>query len=289
MLDNRPLSAVPAALDGITRHRHTSAAISAALDANDRADGKHAVIMSADGQQQRFVRNLGWLLRHSGELLSPRQGPAFTLRGWRYGKAAPVGSYGHSPITGQPHIGPVSIDTHSPVLCAHLADGRTYACAFADAGVLLDWLDRPSFQHLTATVDLLHAAYQNMPPSTCAIGGLDWKRHVAQYRYYLTRGRTERLYSEYPAELTTNRRDKPAPVSAELRARLDSLREANRLAALALDISELRSAYKRATCLGDRAVAELLFDAVGSFLGELPRERYFPPMPSPMPQPQSAA
>lgn len=158
MSDARPLPAVPAALDGVAHYRHISATVSAALRvAAETTHRNHAVIMSADGETVRTVRNLGWLMRHRSELLAPSQGPAFTIRGWRYAPRAGVL--------------PVPVEHHGPVLLAHLADGRTFACTFADASVLFDWLDRPSFAHLSATVNL--RSYSRTP-STCAVGGLDW-------------------------------------------------------------------------------------------------------------------
>lgn len=262
-----------------------SAAVSAALAADHAADHA-AVVISPNGETVRTVHNLGWLMRHKADLRLPSEGPAFTLRAWRYGAAPPVGSYGYSPIDGRPHLGPIRVETHSPVLVAHFSDGHTYAAfatTFADAGVLFDWLARPSFMGYSATVDLHHSG---TAPSTCAIGGLDWSRHVAELRMMRARVALNRLYAEHPAELTTNRRDRPSIPSPELLARLAELRADNQLAELALDMSALRSAYRRADKRADaehdsreRAFAVCaetlgeLLNAVGAFLAEPSRAR----------------
>lgn len=70
-----------------------------------------------------------------------------------------------------------------------------------------------------------------------------------------------------------------APVPADVADRLAELRAAERLAGAALDLPELRRAYRRAERLADGNAVDacvLLLDAVGAFIGDLPRALYFP-------------
>ncbi len=124
-------------------------------------DDHCAIVVTADGTIERRVRNLGWLLRHSSDVLHPIQGVGFTVETWRYGAAGPRAG-GYLPVV-----------KHDPVLIAHLSDSRAYACKWADRSVLHAWLDRPSFRGYS--IDWNESSVFDSMLSVCAIGGRDYE------------------------------------------------------------------------------------------------------------------
>lgn len=82
-------------------------------------DGRHCgVVVRPDGSH-RYVKNLGWLLRHASEV------------SW---------VHVHKPV--------IDIGGYNAVLTAGTRDGQVYAILFADKSILEDWLDRPSLSHV---------------------------------------------------------------------------------------------------------------------------------------------
>jgi hypothetical protein len=83
----------------------------------------------------REVTNLGWLLRHAGDVedftVSTRA-RAFNGRDWPNG-------------------------WHAATLAARTRGGKVYATPFASADLLADWLDRPRFRGLVCSWD--HTPY----------------------------------------------------------------------------------------------------------------------------------
>ncbi len=124
------------------------------------ADDHGAIVVAADGAIERKVRNLGWLMRHRSDVLHPLQGVGFTVETWRYGAASPRAG------------GCLPIVKHDPVLIAHLSDGRSFACTWADRSVLHDWLDRPSFRGYS--IDWNESGVFGSMPGVCGIGGRDY-------------------------------------------------------------------------------------------------------------------
>ena len=127
-----------------------------------------AYVFPADVAEREplHVKNLGWLLRHAGDVKHPLEGVGFTVRGWRYSGSRYAGMGSTGPLM-------AISDNFDPILFAHLNDGRTYVCQWADISILHDWLNRPRFKHYTVHWDY-NSSYGLGVPNTVAIGGKDY-------------------------------------------------------------------------------------------------------------------
>lgn len=99
-------------------------------------------------QRRHFaVTNLGWLLRHSGEVHD------FHVSTQRLVSLAVGGGppMGFKPYRSIPEYG------FDALVAARLEGGRVYVSEFQDRGILARWLDRPKFQGLRVSWD--HTPY----------------------------------------------------------------------------------------------------------------------------------
>lgn len=142
-------------------HRH-SQMLKWVLDGEAAEDHRSWIFPAVlDGEKGiKRVVNLGWLIRHREEIIHPIQGITFFVRGWRYGERI-----------GVPPIGPLTVERFRPVLFVNMNDERTYATQFMDAGVLRDWLDRPSFRGFLIDWDLNPGN-----TTTCQVGTDEYRR-----------------------------------------------------------------------------------------------------------------
>ena len=132
-----------------------------------RADGEAIWVQDAPTfAKVSRVSNWGWLRRHSGELVHPAVGTAFTVRTWRYGKSRSLGMGGTGP-TYLPHE-----RFSGCVFIARLEDGRYFADMWADRSVLHDALTR--WRNARGYLVDWQETGMSDPP-TCAIGSADWK------------------------------------------------------------------------------------------------------------------
>lgn len=108
----------------------------------EAADDNRSWIFPAelDGEKGiKRVKNLGWLLKHAGEIVHPYQGITFFVKGWRYGESRYAGMHNTGPLM-------AVTERFRPILLANMSDGRTFATQWMDASLLRDWLDRPNFK-----------------------------------------------------------------------------------------------------------------------------------------------